>query len=80
LLIISNRKGKAQVQEYIDFTKDSIVNCNKVFVRSSSEIIAKIESQSLKIKSTMDIHIVERLRDAALSSELVERGIKELLK
>ena len=66
--------------EYQDFTCDSIVDCNIVFVKSIDVIIDKLSNGQLKQKANMDISIVQKLKRAAIYSNRVERNIKEKLK
>jgi hypothetical protein len=65
--------------EYVDFTVDSIVDCNTVFVKGVDELISKLEMGNLKAKSCMDTTLVEKLRKAVLKSPLVEKSVKNIL-
>jgi hypothetical protein len=49
--------------QYSEFTKDSIVDCNNVFVKSIDEIILKMEQGILKQKNNISEDIVGKLRE-----------------
>jgi len=66
--------------QYSAFTKNSIIDCNQVFEKSIDEIIQKLEQSVLKMKTEMDISLVEKLRKAVLESPLIEQRIKNLVK
>ncbi len=59
-------------EKYPDFKKDSIVDCNDVFVKSMDTLI-------LKLKMEIDITLVKKLRTAVKQSPIVEREIKKLI-
>ena len=64
---------------YIEFTKDSIVDCNHVFSYSFDQLIIKLKKNELKLKSYVSEELVEKLRNAVISSPLVENELKKLL-
>lgn len=66
--------------EYCGFSKDSIIDCNRVFKHTINELIDKLEKGELIQKPHIEESIVKRLRRAVVYSPLVERCIKETLK
>ena len=48
--------------EYVGFTVDSIVDCNRVFSRKIDHLVQKLSEGRLEVKPRMDIAIVEKLR------------------
>jgi len=67
-------------EQYEDFTKDSIFDCNEVLDKTMGKLVNKLENNKLKFKSEIDLSIVEKLREAVCKSEIVEDWIIELLK
>ena len=66
-------------EEYSDFTCDSILDCNTVFEKSIDSLAGLLETNRLKIKTEMDITIVEKLRKGAIASRSVSTKIKQQL-
>jgi hypothetical protein len=66
-------------EKYPDFKKDSIVDCNDVFVKSMDTLILKLKQNELKLKMEIDITLVKKLRTAVKQSPIVEREIKKLI-
>lgn len=66
--------------QYAGFKVNSIIDCNNVIEKSIDQLIEKLEQNKLKIKEEMDASLVQKLREGAISSPLIERRIKELLK
>jgi hypothetical protein len=64
---------------YINFTTDSIIDCNNILQKTKEQLIQKLEQNELKLKMEMDIHLVEQLRQAVKKSPLVEEEIKKFL-
>lgn len=68
------------VEEYSDFTKDSIIDCNNVFNYSEKELFNKLNTDNIvEIKSNISARIIKKLKDAILRSPLVEDKYKKLL-
>ncbi len=67
--------------EYLSFTKDSIVDCNEVFLRKIEELVEKLKQKKLKLKTIMDATLVDKLRKAVLDSpKLKDEQIKNQLR
>jgi len=67
-------------KEYSGLTKPSIVDCNKVFLRTVDEIIAKWKNNELKLKDDISIEIVKKLRQGVLDSNIIEPYEKDILR
>lgn len=68
------------VEEYSDFTKDSIIDCNNVFNYSENELFNKLNTDNIvEIKSNISARIIIKLKEAILRSPLVEDKYKKLL-
>lgn len=65
--------------EYADFTKDSIVDCNYVYFYHLDQLINKLKKNMLKLKSYVSEELFEKLRNAVISSPLVENELKKLI-
>lgn len=66
--------------EYNDFSKQSIVNCNTVFANSIQQLIKKLESGQLKLKSVLPNHLLEKLRQGVLDSPNVAEALKRIIR
>jgi hypothetical protein len=64
--------------DYCDFTKDSIVDCNKVHERSKELINNKILAKEVEMKAALPPEVLERLRAGIAASPMVSRKHKEL--
>lgn len=62
--------------EYPDFTKNSIIDCNRVIEKSIEQIIS---SKRFSIKREMDALLVEKIRRGIIDSPVVEKRIKKTL-
>ncbi|HRI48007.1 MAG TPA: hypothetical protein PK559_12950 [Ignavibacteriaceae bacterium] len=67
-------------KDYPDFTKDSIIDCNKVFPRSVNDLVNKLKQGKLKLKSELSANIVNRLQQGVLDSSMVEESLKRILR
>jgi hypothetical protein len=67
-------------EEYPDFSKRTIVDCNTVFDTQLSKIVEKYSSNELAIQSDLDEGIVKKLRNGVLVSRLVSKKIQQMLK
>lgn len=69
--------GQAQ---YSDFSRDSIFDCNNsVYPESIGGLIERLSNNTLKLKSEMDISLVEQLRKGVIASPQISITIKEQL-
>jgi hypothetical protein len=67
-------------KDFSDFTKDSIIDCNRVFPRSVNELILKLSEGKLKLKSDLPVAIVSKLQQGVLDSTMVEESLKRILR
>jgi hypothetical protein len=65
--------------EYSDFTRDSIVDCNTVFEKSTGELQRKYDSRQLRVQAVIGPDILEKLRDAVLESDMVDGEVQDML-
>ena len=65
--------------EYSDFTKDSIIDCNTVFDRTIDQLINKLSCGELKLKSYIGEKLLEKLRHSVITSPLVDNELKQLI-
>ncbi|MDD5701431.1 MAG: hypothetical protein PHU23_05205 [Dehalococcoidales bacterium] len=65
--------------EYEDFTVPSIIDCNYVLEKSITQLIEKLSTNKLRLKSEMDMSIVDRIRNGVKDSILIDRRIKQTL-
>jgi hypothetical protein len=65
--------------EYLDFAVDSIVDCNTVIQKTVGELVSKLSQGNLKVKSTMPMEILGKLRSAVQLSPMVSEEDKEVL-
>lgn len=66
--------------KYPEFSVDSIIDCNNVFVFSKKELISKYENGSLKLKTEFPPKLVQTLTEGVLMSRIVEKQFKRILK
>lgn len=66
-------------KNYRDFPRPSIIDCNTVFLKTIKELTAKHDNGKLEFKKVMPTEIVEELREAVITSVMVERYIKNML-
>lgn len=65
--------------EYPSFTVQSIVDCNSIHERTVQQLQTQYDNGNLRVEPIMAAAIVDRLRDAVLESDLVEREIHDIL-
>ena len=65
--------------EYPEFTRDSIVDCNTVITKRIENLVVKLRQGQLRPKKEMDITIVDKLRKAVMRSPRVEGERKRLV-
>jgi hypothetical protein len=68
---------KISKTEYIGFTLDSIVDCNFILEKSKKELEGKLKDGRLKVKPVISKSIVDKLVNAVLESDVVEKYIKD---
>lgn len=66
--------------QYPDFKVMSIVDCNNVFERTVDQLIEKLASNKLRLKTDMDVDLIHQLRRGVIDSPLIEKRIKCHLK
>jgi hypothetical protein len=66
--------------EYSGFTKDSIIDCNKIFKRTKEQLIEKCSLGELKLKTQIGMSLLEKIRKSVLSSKVVEEEYKKLIR
>ena len=66
--------------QYSGLTQNSIIDCNKVFPKSISEIAKMLSKGKLREKPIMDIRFVKILRNGVILSPQIAEEIKPLLK
>jgi hypothetical protein len=67
-------------KHYPELRVDSIIDCNYVLEKSIDQLVTKMKTGQLKLKTEMNISIVERLRQGILSSPVIEKRIKDRLR
>jgi hypothetical protein len=67
-------------KQYCDFSKPSIIDCNRIIPLRITQIMMKYESNALDVKTEMDIELVNIIRQGILSSSLIQPRIHEMLK
>lgn len=66
--------------EYTVFSMDTIIDCNRVFERTSQTLIEKLEQNKLKVCSdTMPDGILKKLIKGVLTSNQISENIKKML-
>jgi hypothetical protein len=65
--------------QYSGFGKESIIDCNDVFVRDVEMLASKLAQQKLVKKPVMDLRLVRKLRKGIIASNQVSQHIKDLL-
>jgi hypothetical protein len=63
-------------KQYPDFLFPSIVDCNHYHEVSLAELIERLASKQLQLKTEMDMLIVKQLRQGLLASRLIPGRIK----
>ncbi len=67
-------------EDYCEFAKDSIIDCNYIVRRPLNLLIKKLESKKLIIKDYIKTSIIDEIRNGVLASPLVEKVIKNMLR
>jgi hypothetical protein len=65
--------------QYPDFSIQSIIDCNVIFEKSISQIVEKLSSGNLRLKTEMDLSLVNSIRKGIMASPLIENRIKDIL-
>jgi hypothetical protein len=66
--------------EYTRFTRDSVVDCNNPFLRTIAELGKKRADGVLELRPEMPVDIVQKLRTAAITSDLVAEELKDMIR
>lgn len=64
----------------MDFTCDSIIDCNKYREKSIDELVGRLATGKLKLKTEMPLSLVEQLRQGVLDSPRIPKRIQKILK
>jgi hypothetical protein len=67
-------------KQYCDFTKLTIIDCNRIIPLSITQIMSKYENNALDVKTEMDIKLVETIRRGILASRQIQPRIKHMLR
>ncbi len=65
--------------DYAEFTRSSIIDCNMVFQITIEQIIKKLAESKLKTKPEINIKVIQKLREAVYCSPLVAPELKNLI-
>lgn len=66
--------------EYPRFTKESVVDCNRIFERTTQSLIDKLEKKKLKLcDQLMPKEVVQKLVSGTLASNLTSEKIRKML-
>jgi hypothetical protein len=66
--------------EYKHFSKDTVIDCNKVIEKNSRSLIEKLEGGKLRpCSESMSKEIIEKLVSGVLASNQVAEGIKKMI-
>ncbi len=65
--------------QYSEFSKTSIFDCNSVFLKTTENLVSKLNEGKLKIKSKMPDDILIKLRSAVKASPAVAASQKRIL-
>ncbi len=66
--------------EYQLFTKETVVDCNRVFEKSAQSLIEKLEQNELKpCRESMSEEIIQRLIKGVSASNQVSGNVKKML-
>jgi hypothetical protein len=66
--------------EYSRFTKDSVVDCNRIFEKTIQSLIEKLEKGQLKLCETlMPKEVIQKLISGALASNQVSEKVRKML-
>jgi len=68
-------------EDYEHFTKETVIDCNRVFLKTTREIIDKGQQGKLRICSEkMPSKIVKQLQSGLIASPKISRKVKNMLK
>lgn len=62
--------------DYADFTKDSVIDCNRVFTKSLADLCAQWHRKEIVPKLDIPKEILDRLKQGILDSRLVSEADK----
>ncbi len=80
---INNNPSETLVEispsEYSEFSVESIIDCNSIFLKSTKELIQKVIDDKLRLKNPISSELLNKLQNAVIASPLVEKPIKRIL-
>lgn len=62
--------------DYADFTKDSVIDCNRVFTKSLADLCVQWQRKEIVPKQDIPKQILDRLKQGILDSRLVSEADK----
>jgi hypothetical protein len=62
--------------DYADFTKDSIIDCNRVFTKSLADLCDQWQRKEIVPKRDVPPEVLEKLKQGVLDSRLVSEADK----
>jgi hypothetical protein len=62
--------------DYADFTKDSVIDCNRVFTKSLADLCVQWQRKELVPKQDLPKQILDRLKQGILESRVVSEADK----
>lgn len=65
------------LSEYVDFTKDSIIDCNQVFTKSLQDLCSQWQRKEIVPKQDIPKEVLGKLQQGVLDSRLVSKTDKE---
>ncbi len=66
--------------EYPTFKKESVINCNSIFEKTTQSLIDKLEKKQLKLcERLMPKEIIEKLIGGTLASDQVSERVRKML-
>jgi hypothetical protein len=64
-------------QEYADFKRETLFNCNRVFAKSFNDLVRLVQQEGrIKSRDHVGVKILKRLFDGVNASRLVPENIK----
>lgn len=67
-------------EQYADFKCNSIIDCNKYREKSIDELVGKLLTGKLKLKTEMSLSLVNQLRQGLLDSPNTPARIRKILR
>jgi hypothetical protein len=63
--------------EYVEFTKDSVIDCNQVFTKSLQDLCSQWTRKEIVPKQDLPADLLDAVRQGVLASRLVSAADKE---